>query len=163
MKPLSRYRPACLLAVLTLLAACAPLTVYYKQGASVAAMERTLNDCQIEALRKVPPRILTRYIPPTTAPYTHCDANGHCYTFQRVISPGRYERYDANESLRAKTAGICMAGAGYEKVSVKECDSSQIDAARPLSATRTFPPLTEASCAIRLKSGRWKIVTPGAE
>jgi hypothetical protein len=163
MTRLSRYRPACLLVFVTLLAACAPLTVYYKQGASVAAMERSLNDCQIEALRKVPPRILTRYIPPVTAPFTHCDAKGRCYTVQRIISPGRHERYDANESLRARTARICMAGAGYEKVSLKRCDRSLIDAARPLSATRTFPPLTEASCAIRLKSGRWKIVTPGTE
>ena len=154
--------PALLGAMFVLLAACAPLTVYYKQGASVSAMERTLNECKITALRKVPPRILTRYIPPTTAPYTHCDANGHCYTFQRIITPGRYERYDANESLRFKTERLCMAGAGFEKVSIRECDAAQVAAARPLSATRTFPPLTEASCAIRLKSGRWKIVTPGA-
>ena len=148
---------------MVLLAACAPLTVYYKQGASVAAMERTLNKCKITALRKVPPRILTRYIPPTTAPYTRCDASGNCYTFQRVITPGRYEHYDANESLRFETERICMAGAGFEKVRIKECESAQVQAARPLSATRTFPPLTEASCAIRLKSGRWKIVTPGAQ
>lgn len=155
--------PALLGAMCALLAACAPLTVYYKQGASVSAMERTLNECKITALRKVPPRILTRYIPPTTAPYTRCDANGTCHTFQRVITPGRYERYDANESLRYKTEQLCMAGAGFEKVSVKECEPAQVEAAGPLSATRTFPPLTQASCAIRLKSGRWKIVTPGAE
>ncbi|MRU13836.1 hypothetical protein FDP25_00140 [Roseovarius sp. A21] len=158
-----RFRPALLMTALTVLAACAPLTVYYKQGASVAAMEQTLNQCEVEALRKVPPRILTRYIPPTTAPYTHCDANGNCYTYYRTITPGRFERYDADEGLREKTARLCMAGAGFEKVSIKECDPDQIEAARPLSATQTFPPLTENSCAIRLKSGRWKIVTPGAE
>ncbi len=158
----STLRTASVFALLTFLAACAPLTVYYKQGASVAAMEQTLNDCKISALRKVPPRILTRYIPPTKAPYTHCDAAGNCYTFYRIISPGRYERYDANEGLRLKTERLCMAGAGYEKVSIKECDPARIENARPLTATRTFPPLTEASCAIRLKSGRWKIVTPGA-
>jgi hypothetical protein len=123
-------------------------------------MEQTLNECQVEALNRVPPRILTRYVPPVKAPYTHCNAQNQCYTYYRVITPGRYERYDANLSLRQKTASLCMARAGYEKVSIKECDPAQIDAARPLSATQTFPPLTEASCAIRLKSGRWKIVTP---
>lgn len=155
-----RFHTALLVTALTALAACAPLTVYYKQGASVVAMEQTLNQCEVEALRKVPPRILTRYIPPVTAPYTHCDANGNCYTSRRTITPGRFERYDADEGLRERTARLCMAGAGYEKVSIKECDPDQITAARPLSATQTFPPLTEASCAIRLTSGRWKIVTP---
>ena len=159
----SRFRSTFLLAALTALAACAPLTVYYKTGASVAAMEQTLNQCEVEALQKVPPRILTRYIQPVTAPYTHCDANGNCYTYYRTITPGRLERYDADEGLREKTARLCMAGAGYQKVSIKECDPDQIEATRPLRATQTFPPLTEASCAVRLKSGRWKIVTPGAD
>ncbi|WP_306150938.1 hypothetical protein [Roseovarius sp. MMSF_3281] len=163
MTKVSSFRTAPVLVLFTLLAACAPLTVYYKQGASVAAMEQTLNDCKISAIRKVPPRILTRYIPPTRAPYTQCDADGNCYTYYRITSPGRHERYDANEDLRRQTERLCMAGAGYEKVSIKECDPKQVENARPLSATRTFPPLTEASCAVRLKSGRWKIVTPGAE
>ena len=159
----ARFRPTWIIAALTALAACAPLTVYYKQGASVAAMEQTLNECKVKALREVPPRILTRYTPPVTAPYTHCNANGNCYTYFRTITPGRYERYDANEGLRDRTERLCMAGASYAKTSIKECDPSQVEAARPLTATRTFPPLTENSCVIRLKSGRWKIVTPGAE
>jgi hypothetical protein len=157
-----RYRPIFGLTCLAAFAACAPLSVYYKQGASVAAMEDTLTHCKIEALQKVPPRILSRYIPAMTTPYTECDADGNCHTYYRTISPARFETYDANETLRGEAEALCMAGAGYSKVKIRECDRSEIEASRPLRATSTFPPLTDATCAVRLKSGRWTIITPVA-
>ena len=54
-----------------------------------------------------------------------------------------------------------MGDKGYVKASIKRCDA-QTTRATPLRATQVLPPITANSCAIRLKSGRWQIVTPDA-
>ena len=157
-----KYFTKVLITAAAVLSACAPLHIYYKQGQTVARMDRDETDCEITALRQVPPDIRTRYIPPTYTTYPVCIANGHCYWRKRLVSPGRYEKYDANISLRTKVTEQCMADKGYVKTSIKRCDA-QTTRATPLRATQVLPPVTANSCAIRLKSGRWQIVTPGAE
>ena len=142
-----------------LLSGCAPLSLYYKEGESVARMEQTQTACAVAARKDVPPDIRTRYIPPTYMPYQSCTANGQCHTHYRILTPGRVEQYDAAEALRGKVEGQCMAARGYARVSVPQCDA-ETTRATVLRATQTLPPLTRDSCAIRLKSGRWQIVTP---
>lgn len=144
------------------LSSCAPLQIYYKQGESVARMERDQTTCEVSAAKQVPPDIRRRYIPPTYSHHKYCSGYGHCYWRKRLISPGRYEEYDASRSLRTKVTHQCMAGKGYAFTNIKRCDSATVQAS-VLRATQVLPPLTEESCAVRLKSGRWKIVTPGAE
>ncbi len=141
------------------LAGCAPLKVYYKEGESVARMDHDESDCQVAALARVPPNTQRRYIPPTYTTDKHCNYLGHCHYYRRILSPGRYETYDANQPLRDKVTDQCMADRGYVLTSVKLCDGETTRTAshRP---TRVMPPLTSGSCAIRFRSGRWRIVTP---
>lgn len=147
------------LAATVLLAACAPLQIYYKEGETVARMDRDQTRCETGALRQVPSDIRSRYIPPTYAPYQVCNAHGYCYWHQRLVSPGRYEKYDANEALRGKVSAQCMADQGYALARIKRCDTTTTRQTQ-IHATRVLPPLSDNSCAIRLKSGRWQIVTP---
>ncbi len=145
---------ACLLA-----AACAPLQLYYKEGETVARMDRDETGCEVTALRQVPADIRTRYIPPQYQHYKVCHGAGYCHWQRRMISPGRYESYDANLPLRTSVTEQCMADKGYVRTSIKRCDAATIEATA-LHATTVLPPISENSCAIRLKSGRWQIVTP---
>ena len=143
-----------------LLASCAPLQIYYKEGETVARMDRDQTTCEVSALRQVPADIRSRYIPPVYDRYRICHANGYCRWHSRLISPGRFESYDANAPLRGKVADQCMADQGYVKARIKRCDASTTRAT-PMRATQILPPLTAKSCAIRFRSGRWQIVTPG--
>ncbi|QYX55492.1 hypothetical protein K1T73_10275 [Roseovarius sp. SCSIO 43702] len=152
-------KPLFLLALVLGLGSCAPLTVWHKPGGAVAEMERALTACEVTALRQVPRDIRRRYTPPTRAPYTACDGTGHCWTTWRVVSPGRWESWDANEGLRSRVARQCMMDKGYRRVEVPACDP-EITRATDLAVTRVMPPLTSQSCAIRFKTGRWQIVTP---
>ena len=147
------------LPALVLLAACAPLNIYYKEGADVAQSEANLTQCQVSALAEVPRDIRTRYIPAQYMPYSTCTAGGYCYRRYRMISPPRSESYDANANLRDKLVRQCMAMAGYRPVSLPRCDAETVRTT-VLAATKTLPALTPESCAIRLESGNWQIVTP---
>ncbi len=147
------------LLALVLLGACAPLSIYYKEGADVVQSEINLTQCQVSALKEVPRDIRTRYVPARYAPYTHCNAAGYCSTHYRMISPARTETYDANARLRVKVVDQCMAMVGYRPVALPQCNA-ETTRKTALTATKTLPPLTPKSCAIRLKSGNWQIVTP---
>lgn len=154
-----KYMSKTALAAAAMLCGCAPLSIYYKEGETVARMDRDETACEVTALRQVPPDLRSRYIPPTYSPYQVCNALGHCSWRQRLVSPGRWERYDANEGLRARVATQCMADKGYARTKIKRCDAETTRAVT-IRATQVLPPLNEGSCAIRLKSGRWQIVTP---
>ena len=142
-----------------LLSACAPLELYYKEGETVAQMERDELQCQTASLRQVPTDIRQRYIPPTYQSYKVCNALGHCHWHRRLLSPGRFESYDANVGLRTRVTQQCMADRGYIPTKIKRCDTSTKRETSP-EITRVLPPVSDATCAIRLKSGRWQIVSP---
>lgn len=142
-----------------LVAACTPLKVYYKEGAQVSRMDSDLTNCNVSALAEVPKDIRTRYIPPSYTPLPFCYGQGGCFWQDQITSPGRYVEYDANEDLRTQVSGQCMAQHGYTLVELPACDSA-ITHSVPLRATQIMPPLGPKSCAIRLKSGRWQVVTP---
>ncbi len=144
-----------------LLAGCAPLQLYHKEGETVARMERDELACETTSLRQVPADIRTRYIPPTYHSYKTCNAFGHCYWNRRLVSPGRFEKYDANQGLRTRVTQQCMADKGYVQTKIKRCNTATTRATT-IRATQVLPPVTAQSCAIKLKSGRWQIVTPGA-
>ncbi|SLN12714.1 hypothetical protein PEL8287_00440 [Roseovarius litorisediminis] len=157
--PIRLTRRLALMATTALIVACAPLKIYYKEGVQVARMETDQTDCEISALEKVPKDIRTRYIPPTYTPYQYCDRYGRCYWRQRLVSPGRHVSYDSNGPLRDKVTAQCMAQKGYQLVELPACGSA-VTQSVPVHATQVLPRLGPKSCAIRLKSGRWQIVTP---
>ena len=145
------------LVAFTLLTACAPLQIFYKEGETVAKLSDDLTRCEVSALTQVPPDIRTRYIPPQYAPYQICNGTS-CTWHQRLISPGRFEQYDAHISLRNSVSDQCMVNRGYVKTKIKLCDTETIRAT-PIRATQVLPPITAKSCAIRIKSNRWQIVS----
>lgn len=142
-----------------MMSGCLPTTVYYREGAPVSGIERDRTACDVAALREVPVRTLTRYIPPTYSYRQVCNGAGNCRTVRVLLSPGRWESYDANEGLRARVAKQCMADQGYQKVSLKPCPPEVVEAT-VITATRVQPELTENSCAIRIKGGKYQIVNP---
>ncbi|WP_135505563.1 hypothetical protein [Roseovarius aestuariivivens] len=148
-----------ILAACALLSGCLPVPLYYREGAAVAQIDAAETRCRVAALREVPEARRTRYIPPTYSYPTTCNAAGVCRTTPILISPGRWETYDANEGLRAETAKLCMAEKGYARIRLKPCAPAVIEATR-LTATQVQPALTARSCIIRLNTGRYKIVTP---
>ena len=143
-----------------LLSGCLPLSVYYREGVEVSRIEQDRTACDVQALQEVPKRILTRYIPPTYSYRQRCNAAGACKTVRILLSPGRWERYDANEGLRARAAAACMAGKGYAKVKLKPCPPDVVEETA-ITATRVQPRLTANSCVIRIRGGKYQIVTPG--
>jgi len=144
------------------LAACAPLSLYYKEDVPVARLDSDLTACRVTARSQVPADMRSRYIPPVYSHRRICNASGSCTYLPILLSPGRYETYDANEGLRRDVVGTCMAGKGYAKVSIPPCDTATARSA-PKQATRTLPRLTPQSCAVRFSSGRWRIVSPRPE
>lgn len=147
------------LVAILVLSGCAPLDIYYRAGVPLAQQDADLTACRIHALRNVPPDIRRRHIPPVYDIRTICDASGACQSHRVLISPGSFEDYDANEQLREAATRQCMAREGYQKLSIPRCDAATTDATPPMP-TRVMPPLTADSCAIRLPSGEWQIVTP---
>lgn len=140
-------------------AGCTPLSLFYKEGAPVQRLNTDLAECKLQGLRNVPVDQDTRFIPGTETPKTICDANGLCQTVWVQITPDKIETYDANEGLREDYVEACMGKQGYQPVSLPACNDAVVRATR-LSATKVLPPLSSNSCAIRLKTGQYQIVTP---
>jgi len=139
------------------LSGCAPLPVYYREGAPVAQVARDEAACRAAALAEAPVEIRRRYIPPVYDYRTTCLPAG-CSTYRVLIAPRHYDSYDANEGRRATAARQCMADRGYARISLPACDPDQ--AAAAAEAGDVQPPLTESSCVIRRETGAPRIVTP---
>lgn len=148
-----------LVLVLAALVACAPPALYHKPGASPALVESTRTDCEVAALRAVPRDIRTRFIPAQYSYMPFCNHFGNCFHRTTMIQPPRTESFDANAALRARVVDQCMAEAGFRPVSLPHCDPDRVRSAT-LPPDTAQPPLGPNSCALRLPSGQWRIVTP---
>lgn len=148
-----------LVLALAVLVACAPPALYHKPGASPALVERTRTNCEVAALRAVPRDIRTRFIPAQYSYMPFCNHFGTCFHRTHMIQPPRTESYDANDGLRARVVDQCMAEAGFRPVSLPQCDPDRVRSAN-LPPDTAQPPLGANSCALRLPSGQWRIVTP---
>ena len=141
------------------IAACAPLSIYYRPGASVARMQTDQTQCQVRALKQAPVANQIRQRPPIYFPGRQiCSASG-CYYSPGYWMGGGYYTVDVNAGLRGRAEQQCMGAKGYQPVTVPLCApgiKSQVVAQQ----TRTLPPLTEQSCSIRYDDGSWQIVNP---
>lgn len=141
------------------LAACGPLSLYYRPGVSVSRMQSDQTNCQVSALSKAPVANQIRQRPPIYMPGRQvCNASG-CYTSPGYWVNGGVYTVDVNLDLRARVEDQCMAGKGYQPISVPLC-SGAVKAAVTPAQTQTLPTLTERACAIRYDDGRWQIVNP---
>lgn len=141
------------------LAACTPLGIYHKPGATVAAMQDTLTNCEVEGLQRVPVDRRVERDPIRTVPRKVCDSAGNCtVVYDRV--GGEIRTWDANAPLRQRVLNQCMTAQGYTFVELPPC-SQGVKQAAPTAATTILPRLAPNSCSIRNGDGTWQIVTPG--
>jgi hypothetical protein len=141
------------------LAACAPLSIYYRPGASVARMQTDQLQCEVGALKQAPVANQVRQRPPIFYPGGRfCDSAG-CYYTPGIWVDGGYYTVDVNADLRGRVEQQCMGSKGYQPVTLPLCSQS-IKSQVVAQQTRTLPPLSEQSCSIRYDDGSWQIVTP---
>lgn len=146
---------------LLLLTACAPATVYYRQGASVSRLQTDLTDCQVRALRDAPVATEIRQGPPLFWPgRTYCNPAGQCYATPGYWEPGNIYSVDVNADLRGRVEQQCMARRGYQPVTLGRCTQSIRNQVSPEPETR-LPGITAQSCVIPQDGGGYRIVTPG--
>lgn len=150
------------LVVFSFVAACAPLSLYYRPGASVAQMQTDTTNCEVKALREAPVANQIRRSPPVYFPGTrYCDPRGRCYTSPGYWLDGPIYTVDVNASLRQRVTNQCMAEKGYRPASIPQCPQN-VAAAAPAGTTTTLPTLTADSCVINNRDGTWQIVNaPG--
>lgn len=150
--------PTCL--ILFAVAACGPLSMYYREGASVTRMQTDTTECQVAALKEVPVANQVRQSPPVYWPgQTYCDGRGRCYRSPGWWEPGRVYTVDANKALRDTVEAQCMARKGYRPVSLPLCKQSQKRGVAP-QRTTTLPQLTGSACYVKFDDGSFQIITP---
>ncbi|GAB4534102.1 MAG: hypothetical protein Tsb0024_03720 [Ruegeria sp.] len=146
--------------ILLAVAACGPLSMYYREGASVTRMQADTTECQVSALKEVPVANQVRQSPPVYWPgQTYCDGRGRCYRSPGWWEPGRVYTVDANKGLRDTVEAQCMARKGYRPVSLPPCKQSQKRGVAP-QRTTTLPQLTGSACYVKFDDGSFQIITP---
>ncbi|MEP2642757.1 hypothetical protein [Roseobacter sp.] len=145
-------------AALAGLMACAPLSIYHREGAEVARMNADLLTCQVDALAQVPVNTQIRQDPPIYVPARrHCNADGVCHTRGGFFEPGIRYSVDVNADLRDQVTQSCMTAQGYAPVTLPNCPGGVARAA-PKANTAVLPRLSDRSCAIKYRDGGWQIV-----
>jgi hypothetical protein len=140
------------------LAACGPVSVYYKDGGSVARQKTDLLSCKVDALEKAPVANQIRQAPPYYVPgRRYCRPDGSCYYSGGFFAGGELYSVDVNAGLRRDLRRQCMALLGYRPVEVPRCGNGTVTAGTTLS---TMPTLSPQSCAVRDSSGDWQIIDP---
>lgn len=144
--------------VIGVLGGCVPLTIFHREGASVARMQQDEASCEVQALNEAPVKIEIEREPPIfLPPQERCDSQGNCVTTPGRWIPGEVYRFDANEAQRRRVETQCMAQLGYSRVSIPRC-SGDVARSVPVAATSRLPPLNDASCSVRNRDGTWQIV-----
>lgn len=147
-------RPAVILTALLALSACR-VDTYYAEGAAIAMRDRDLAQCQAQARRDLPERIVTRYTPRRFHPgIPQWTAAGI-----RTLSPpywtgGQPYDVDLNEAARAGAETACMAARGYTLISLPACPQGAA-----IAAATTMAPLTPETCLLTRQNGAL-VVTP---
>ncbi|WP_189681323.1 hypothetical protein [Seohaeicola zhoushanensis] len=147
------------LLLLSLVAACAPLSIYYRPGVSVARLDTDRTACEVSSLRDAPVANQIRENPPIFVPGRQvCVPNGACTTYPGYWRSGGFYTVDVNSGLRARLMDQCMGRKGYQPVTIPRCESAVAQAVPP-GATKVLPKIDEKSCAVMNRDGTWQIVT----
>lgn len=157
------FRPLRTLLPALALAACAPMSIYYKPGIAVSRMEDDRLGCATRALQQAPVANQIRQRPPIYYPGRQvCNSLGQCSYAPGYWVDGGVYTVDVNRPLRSDLERNCMAKKGYQPVSLPRCTGAAAQSA-PQQATTTLPRITGDSCVIPYKDGRFQIVTPGLQ
>lgn len=141
------------------LAACAPLSIYYRPDVSVARLQTDQTNCEVSALRDAPVANQVRERPPIYFPGRQICGPGGCYQSGGYWVEGGLYTVDVNRGLRSRVEAQCMARKGYQPITVPLCNPA-VKSAVPPGQTRILPKLTETACSIRHSDGSWQIVNP---
>lgn len=149
------------LLALGLCAACVPVDMHYRAGATISQLQRNETACEVSALRDAPVANQIRREPGYFAPGQRvCDANGVCTTKPGRWIPGEIITVDVNRDLRLRLYGQCMEDRGFAATRLPACPAS-IARAAPRRPLQVLPRLTAKSCVIRLRGGGLQIVERG--
>jgi len=149
-----------LVAIALVLSSCGPVAMYYREGVSVSRLDTDRTRCEVEALKDAPVANQVRQNPPIFIPGNRvCNAAGACYYEPGYWVGGGIYTVDVNADLRGRVMDMCMAGKGYQPVSLPRCTQAVKSAAVP-QATVQLPRLTESTCVIVNDNGTWQIVNP---
>ncbi|OWU83585.1 hypothetical protein ATO6_17090 [Oceanicola sp. 22II-s10i] len=151
-----RLLPA--LAVLTLLGACLPYSLYYRAGATTDRARADEVACGRIALSQAPVAIEREWIPGEVyRGRPICDDKGRCRPGPVRRSPPQLYERDVNEELRGMIARQCMADRGYQRVTLPACSEAVSKAVTP-GITRTMPRINGKACVIRRGGDNYQIV-----
>lgn len=143
-------------ALVLLLGACAPLSIYYKPGAEVTRLQTDTTACEVQALKDAPVATQIRQNPPVFYPgRVYCDGAGRCWRGEPYWLEGSIYTVDVNADLRRRVTDQCMAGKGYTPARVPLCP---VGVTVPPGRTDVLPPLSPNSCAIKNADGSFRIV-----
>lgn len=143
------------------MAACQPVSMYYRPGVTVAKANSDSLNCEVSALQDAPVATQIRREPSYYIPARqYCSGDGRCYVRGGYWQPGRVYSVDVNAQLRRQLTDRCMAASGYVPVSIPACPQSVANTAPP-GFTSVLPELTESSCSIRNDDGSFQIVNRG--
>ena len=143
---------------LLVLAACGPMSIYYRPGVSVSRMQNDTTNCQVAALKDAPVSTQIRQRPPIYFPgYPICNGDGSCYRTPGYWADGGVYTVDTNLDLRNRVVDMCMANKGYQPVSIPTCPEG-VKSKVQTQVTTQLPTLSQNSCVIRYNDNQWQIV-----
>jgi len=151
------------------LVGCAPATETYhwKDGASLALLDRDQFACRVSGASSIPvdtrlgqTPIMQTPIQTICQPATQAGAPPRCTTTGGEIYGGDVYSYDANAPLRSSYIARCMAQKGYQVAEVATCPANVIPADISAIAKLGVRAPKEGACAISLKGGSAMILYP---
>ena len=148
------------LASFLVLSGCGPVPFFYQEGGSVSRMQSELLSCEVDALAKAPVATQVRQSPPRYIPgRRYCRSDGRCYRDGGFFVSGEFYSVDVNARLRGDLKTQCMSDKGYQRIELSRCTSDISFPNAPDDGSR-MPALSDASCANKDDSGKWRIITP---
>ena len=151
-----------LFVALVALSACAPVSLYYKEGAAVSRQKSDLLSCEVDALAKAPVATQIRQAPPYYIPSRrYCRPDGSCYHRGGYFAGGELYSVDVNARLRRDLRIQCMDQRGYRPVELPRCaNGTQGTVATGTDGSVRMPPIGPDSCVSKDTAGEWQIITP---
>jgi hypothetical protein len=116
-----------------LLAGCAslygPVLIVHKTGSTASQRQQVLDDCNIESFKSIPQAFVTDVSPGMRSPgHLECRDTGggrDCFYVDGIEFPPTVTTRDANDDLRKRFVGRCLADKGYALISKPVCNAKQ--------------------------------------
>lgn len=91
---------------------------WVKNGASIESTERTLTSCEADALRALPPNMITSISSTTATGNTNCKPGKHHGSRKKdkLVGTTYYNSRDANEGARTVLVRDCMYKGGWHEI-----------------------------------------------